>query len=433
MKSARRYAFDVLLDVSRGAYANLRLKQATAVYPSEAAFMSALVYTTLDHLLYIDFIIDSFCAKKPKPTVRCVLELGVCQILFMSIPERAACDESVKLVKEIGKGALAGYVNALLRSVTLARSNLPEPRGSDAFKLSIKHSYPLWLVERLCEQLGIQQAEALMAYSGRRQLAFFENSLVSTDVVMQELSKRNLPFERGRLATDCIYCGLTDVSHDPLYTDGAICVQSEASMLVCDVADPQKGMRVLDACAAPGGKSVRMAAKMGWGTIHAWDVHPHRVELIHKNAARCHAGFVTPMLQNAEEYLPELSEMFDLVLVDAPCSGLGVVGSKPDIKYSKSFEMINQLSQLQRSILACCARYVRKGGALVYSTCTIMREENEENVAWLLEQFPEYRLDRIRIKLPNGTIGQRNSSGTLQLYPHIDGVDGFFVARLVRQ
>lgn len=433
--NSRRAAYDVLLETERGGYANLLIKQALSEKMSDEdrRFATALTYTTLDHLLTIDFIIDSYAKGRLQLPVRCVLRLGVCQLLYMDVPESAACNESVLLIKAIGKQAVSGFVNGTLRAIARAKDNLPQPQGSPAEVLSIVHSYPLWLVERLLALYGDREAQVMLSYRDEPMLSVRENSFrAQKGEVEAALCARGISFTRGHFDAEAILIkNSMNIAKDELFKSGKLTIQSESSMLVSKIADPKKGMKVLDACAAPGGKSAHMAAIMGEGEIVAWDVHAHREELIKKSCERMGVGFVRTALQDAADYVQEYERSFDVVLVDAPCSGLGVVGGKPDVRYSKSPKDIEALVIIQRKILENCSRYVKKGGSLIYSTCTIMHEENEDNVQWFLKHHTEFVPDDLSRFLPDDFDKTRLAGGFLQLYPHIDFVDGFFVSRMV--
>lgn len=432
----RRAAYDILWDIEQGAYANLRLKEGLRQVPPEnRPFVSALVYTVLDHQIYLDHIIDRFARGKVKPRVRLVLRMGICQMLYMDVPDSAACDESVKLVKSVGKLALSGYVNGVLRAVAREKGTLHPPEGRDASSLSIRYSWPQWLVKRYLKRYGPEGTESLLSYVGEKSITVRNNPFkVGMDELKKALFEQGIPYRAGNLVEDALVLeGAGDVAKNPLFLQGAMTVQSQSSMLVCRVANPRRGMRVLDACAAPGGKSLYMAALMGEGEILSWDVHPHRVRLIDKNCERLGVDFVRTQVQDATQDRKPLWGGFDLVLVDAPCSGLGVAGGKPDVKYARSPEQLIELQQLQLSILRTCAQYVAVGGALVYSTCTTLREENEDVVDEFLSRNKEFLPDDITPYVPPCIDRARCARGRIQLLPYLDGVEGFFVARMVRR
>jgi 16S rRNA (cytosine967-C5)-methyltransferase len=435
----RRVAYEALCAIEKGAYANLALGQALnreELSEQDRRFVSALVYTTLENLHYIDFLIGSFAPKKAPFALRCLLQLGVCQLLYMNVPASAACNESVQLAKSIGKAGAAGFVNALLRNIDRQREALPQvPKEDPVQWLAITYSWQPWLVKEWLEQFGPEETEKLLSYRDPGRLSIRINSLKATEEeVLRGLGELGLEAEKAPLTEGALLLqGAGDIVCSSLFQEGKIAIQSQSSMLVCRALGAQKGMRVLDCCAAPGGKTAFLAALMGDGQIDAWDVHDHRVELMKKTCSRLGADFVRCARRDASEYDPALEGVYDAVLVDAPCSGLGVAGSKPDIKYAKSDEGISALCALQLKILNNCARYVRPGGALVYSTCTISRRENQGVVEAFLGQNGEFVPALLPLRLPEGFDQSRMEGGALQLLPHKDHTDGFFMQRLVRR
>ena len=419
----RRQALDALCDITdRGAYANLRVKQLTASLPErEANLAAALVYHSLDHLLTIDYYLSHFVKGTQKPIIRGILRLGVCELLYLSTPAHAAINESVALTKEVGKSGLASFVNAVLRNIDRARASLPPFPAEPIARLSIQYSYPEWIVREWVSRFGEAQAEALLSHpvsrlEVRAQYPFTREELQQTLPVASEgnqLDENSLALASG-----------FDLASNPLFLEGKFTVMGESAMLACRALGDMHGKRVLDACSAPGGKSAYLASLMQ-NDIHltCCELHPHRKELLDKTLARLHVSAET-MVKDAAVFDPAFEAAFDGVLIDAPCSGLGLLGDKPDIRYSKSEADITALVEIQKNILDVCARYVKPGGVLVYATCTISLRENEEQVAAFLRTHMEFTLEEIPIVLSNG--------GQIQLLPHVHHTDGFFIARMRR-
>ena len=419
----RRQALDALCDITdRGAYANLRVKQLTASLPErEANLAAALVYHSLDHLLTIDYYLSHFVKGAQKPIIRGILRLGVCELLYLSTPAHAAINESVALTKEVGKSGLASFVNAVLRNIDRARASLPPFPAEPIARLSIQYSYPEWIVREWVSRFGEAQAEALLSHpvsrlEVRAQYPFTREELQQTLPVASEgnqLDENSLALADG-----------FDLASNPLFLEGKFTVMGESAMLACRALGDMHGKRVLDACSAPGGKSAYLASLMQ-NDIHltCCELHPHRKELLDKTLARLHVSAET-MVKDAAVFDPAFEAAFDGVLIDAPCSGLGLLGDKPDIRYSKSEADITALVEIQKNILDVCARYVKPGGVLVYATCTISLRENEEQIAAFLRTHMEFRLEEIPIVLSNG--------GQIQLLPHVHHTDGFFIARMRR-
>ena len=421
--NTRRQALDALCDITdRGAYANLRVKQLTSSLPErEAKLAAALVYHTLDHLLTIDYYLSHFVKGAQKPVIRGILRLGVCELLFLSTPAHAALNESVALTKEVGKSGLSGFVNAVLRNIDRNRASLPPFPSDPVERLSIQYSYPVWIVREWVSRFGETQAEALLSHpvsaiEVRAQYPFTRDALqkaLPVESRVNLLDENSLSLEGG-----------FDLASHPLFQEGKFTVMGESAMLACRALGDMKGKRVLDACAAPGGKSAYLASLMENDIqLTCCELHPHRKELLDRTLARLHVAAETRIM-DATLFDPALEAAFDGVLIDAPCSGLGLLGDKPDIRYSKSDADVAALVEIQQGILETCARYVKPGGVLVYATCTISARENEAQVAAFLRAHAEFTPEAIPIPLPN--------DGQMQLLPHIHNTDGFFIARMRR-
>jgi len=364
--------------------------------------------------------------------IRGILRLGAAQVLFMDVPQSAACNESVKLVKEIGKGALSGYVNGVMRSLC-RDTDKPVPMPKDARqRLSILYSYPRYLVDLYCNAYGEEFTEAMLS-SNVRELTIRAQAPYSAAELETELKTRGIAFERGSIVADAfkLQQGF-DMASDPLFAAGKITVQSESAMLVCRAVGAQKGMRVLDACAAPGGKTAYLSMLMeNGGHIDAWELHPHRRELLQKTLARLKVKNASAETRDASVFASEYRDVFDAVLLDAPCSGLGVQG-KPDARYAKSPAVIEELSAIQGQLLDTVAGYVKPGGTLLYSTCTISPLENENCAMAFLKRNGDFTAAELTPYLPEA-LHARAKGGMLQLFPHLDGTEGFFIAKFQRK
>ncbi len=431
--SVRRRALEALTDVTdKGAYANLRLKAALEGLPErDARWASALVYTALDKLRSIDAVIEKHAKGKLNPTIRGILRLGVCQLLFMDVPDNAACDESVKLAREVGKGALSGYVNAVMRSVCRDKEVPLSATLGTAERLSLTHSFPLFLVKEYISLYGEAFTEEMLSFRGggmtlRAQYPYEEEDLE------RELQARNAPFTRGAVVPSAFRLKKGfDVTKDALFLEGKTAVQSEGAMLACLALDLKEGQTALDACAAPGGKTAYMSALLrGTGHILSWELHPHRAALTEKTFERLHVKNASVAVRDASVLEETLFQKANAVLVDAPCSGLGLWG-KPDAKLKKDEEAVAGLAELQHRILDTCARYVRPGGVLVYSTCTVSHAENEAQSERFLKEHPEFFPSSLAPYVPMA-LRERAKGGMLQIFPHLDGAEGFFTARFLR-
>ena len=432
--SVRRSALLALLDMTEGgAYANLRLKEAERGLPrQDAKWVSAAVYETLDHLIYIDYVLSRYTMGRQKPAIRGILRMGVCQVMFMGTPPSAACNESVKLAKEIGKGALAGYVNGVLRAVCRdAGQAVPLPENARE-RLSVQYSYPRWLVDLYADAYGETFTEAMLS-AEVRELTIRAQAPYTAEELEAWLAAQKIPYSRGTAVPEAfrLQAGF-DIAAEPLFQNGQITVQSESAMLVCRALGARPGMRVLDACAAPGGKTAYLSMLMeNAGRIDAWELHAHRCELMKKTLDRLRVKNAEILQRDASKRYPESGEAYDAVLLDAPCSGLGVHG-KPDARYGKSLAVIQELAALQAQLLDCCASCVKPGGVLVYSTCTISPPENEACARAFLARHGEFDAVGFDACLPE-PLRKRAAGGMLQLFPHLDGMEGFFLAKFTRK
>jgi len=428
--SVRRRALEALRDITEnGAYANLRLKQTQeGLDARDAAWVSAAVYTVLDHLSHIDLAIRAYAKGKPDKAILAVLRLGIAQAEFMDTPKNAACDESVRLAKEIGKAALSGYVNAVMR--TICRMGLPPLPDDPRERLAVEFGYPRWLIDEFVDEYGEAFARALFAakpggFTIRAQHPYMARELAAY------LEQKGICYARGRFDPEAFILEKGfDVNAEPLFTQGKITVQSEGAMLACRAVRAKPGMRLLDCCAAPGGKSAYLASLMGGvGEIRAWELHPHRAELTEKTLARLNVSIAKVETRDATIPDDRLKYAFDAVLIDAPCSGLGITG-KPDARYAKTSEIVDGLAAVQRRLLDVCCAYVKPGGRLVYATCTILRRENAAQAERFPMEHPEFTPD---VPWLPEELAARAKDGGVQLFPHIDGTEGFYIAAFTRR
>lgn len=439
MSGTRRRAFDALYDITeKSAYANLRLKEAqNGLSREDAKWVSAAVYETLDHLYYIDYVLAAFAKGKVDKRIRCVLRLGTCQILFMRVGESAACNESVKLAKDIGKAALSGYVNGVLRTLCRNRDNLSALPGDIKESLSVQYSYPRYIVDEYCNEYGEEFCESMLSYSSGHGITLRAQPPFTTQELTETLAERGIEFGRGKIASEAMKLSRgINIVEEPLFIDGKITVQSESAMLTCKALLNNVSLcastQVLDACAAPGGKTAFLHALMqGRGELHAWELHPHRVALIEETLKRLHVENMHIETKDSSQYDEAYKNWFDAVLLDVPCSGLGVPG-KPDARYQKTDAIIEELCAVQHSILDCCKQYVKPGGTLLYATCTISRRENEMQAERFLNENPDFAPGDFIGILPEG-LQKRADGGKIQLFPHLDDTEGFFIAKFVKR
>lgn len=436
---ARVAALEALLDVQiSDAYAGLALTRRIAAARLSALdrrLMTELFYGVLENRIRLDYILALYMERPCQEQVTLeILRMGVYQLFFMDkIPENAACNDAVELAKRFKRESMAGLVNAVLRAIVRDRARVVYPEGVTD-RLSVLHSFPKWLVEKLIADFGMQYAEAMLSYRDKRHAVTIRPNLtqMAPEQFEEYLTKQGFEWERGAVP-EAYRVGGGFLSQHAGFRQGLYSIMGEASMLAAQAVGVRPGMQVLDCCAAPGGKACYLAERMaGTGRVYAWDLHEHRVRLIAGAAQRLGLDNVRTRVQDAREIVASQEDRMDAVLVDAPCSGLGVYLSKPDIKYRVRPEEIEQLHQTQGAILNACARYVKPGGVLVYSTCTLFREENEETVREFLEKHPNFALSGLQGTLPEA-FAKQAVDGMLTLAPHVNGTDGFFIARMVRK
>ena len=401
----------------------------------DGALATQLCFGVLQNLLLLDFHLSKFSnlpLKKLESKVLQALRLGAYQMLFLDkIPHSAAVNRAVELTRTHCKNPRApGMVNAVLRNLERNLDRLPTiPQDDPVQYLSILYSHPAWLVEELLLRLGLDEtARLLEADNSRPPVTAMVNTLKTTpEALAGTLAAQGAEAEPHPWLEGCLLLSRTgDLEGLPAFQEGLFYVQDPASRLAVLAAGPEPGMRVLDVCAAPGGKTFAAALAMeDRGEIFSCDLHPHKKKLIQAGADRLGLSCVRPMTADGRQFRPEWEGAFDLVLVDAPCSGLGVIRKKPDIRYKDPAPLAG-LPQVQRAILDNACRYVKPGGALLYSTCTVLRRENEEVAAAFLEGHPDYKAEPFTLPGSVGTAGD----GMITLWPQVHGTDGFFICKL---
>ncbi|SES62223.1 16S rRNA (cytosine(967)-C(5))-methyltransferase RsmB [[Clostridium] polysaccharolyticum] len=404
----------------------------------DRAFFTRLCEGTMERAIELDYVINQFSrtkTKKMKPVIRTILRMGTYQILYMNqVPDSATCNESVKLAKKKGFHTLTGFVNGILRNIGRNKKNLVYPDKEKDFLsyLNIVYSMPMWILEKWSKIYTNEQLETMAEY-------FAKESKTTIRVNTQKIEKKTyvqLLEEANIYVKDGIYyenalviSGYNTIQGLPGYKEGYFTVQDESSMLAVLCGGIKPGMQILDVCAAPGGKTMFAAALLnGSGKIIACDVSEHKVERIQENVSRLGLTNVEANVWDAVEFEPEWKEQMDIVIADVPCSGLGVIGKKSDIKYNCSQEGIHNLRDIQRKILANVSQYVKPGGVLLFSTCTVVEEENKENAEWFSKNF-DFQYESLEPYLPEQLKESTAKDGYLQLLPGIHQTDGFFMAR----
>ena len=416
MISAREAALLTLNDIFyNGAYSNLAVKEmlgkCRGMDKNEKAFYTGLVYGIVSRHFTLEYIISKYSSVKVKKLARYVkilLEMGIYQLLFLDkVPQSAAVNESVKLAKKYCKKGSDRFVNAILRAFCKDGCKFDIPDALD-----VKYSFSPEMTEIFCEQFGAEFSEQLMSALNEAPDFLIRPNILKTDAVtlsqmLTENGINNAVTDYGMIKADGF-----DVSSSPLYRDGLFSVQDRGAYTASVVLDPKKGETVIDMCAAPGGKTTHIAELMSdSGKVLAFDIHEHKISLIQNTAKRLGIESVAAKVGDATILQENLVSTADKVLCDVPCSGWGIIRRKPDIKFSHTD--LEELYEIQRKIIRNGAQYVKKGGSLVYSTCTVNKNENEKVISDFLKDNNDFE------KVYEKTY-----------YPHIDGCDGFFICRL---
>lgn len=434
MVTARQTAYDLLLKTElQGAYSNIALDEAlekSGLLGKDRAFASALFYGVLERKMTLDYLIRAYSKteydKLDKRAVQ-LLRLGLYQLLYMTaVPESAAVNETVKLCPQ----RLKGFVNAVLRAFIRGGSKLSIDIHDENGRLSVEYSCPKWLVKMWRKSYGDECTLAMLKASfGRPPLYAKVNTMkCSADSLIEVLAAENIPAVRNPLLSDCIEIGkISGIEGCKAYREGLFHVQDISSQLSCKIVAPKAGETVIDICAAPGGKSFSMAEAMeNKGRLLSFDLYEARTELIKSGSKRLGLDIVTAGVNDAllpNENIPKA----DRVLCDVVCSGLGVIRRKPEIKYKSKAEIAG-IPEIQRKILDTSKNYVKTGGLLVYSTCTLNPEENEAVVEAFLANNPDFTAEPISPDVAGGEGGYYRS-----FFPHITGGDGFFAASFRRK
>lgn len=423
--NVREIVLETLLLITRdGEYSHIALKSVLDKYQylekRERAFITRVVEGTLERMIEIDYIINQFSkikVNKMKPVIRTILRSGVYQMKYMdSVPDRAVCDESVKLAVRKGFENLKGFVNGVLRNIGRNLETLTYPKESNTAEyLSVRYSLPEWLVDQWLREYDADTVrnigEAFL--KDRPTCIRYNSNMISKRELMQCLR------EEGVTVTEDmqVSCALYIKDYDYLeklasFRKGYFYVQDVSSMEVAGWAAPKRGERIIDVCAAPGGKALHLAELMeDSGEVIARDLTEYKVGLIRENITKSGLSNIKAQQWDANIFDKEFEEAADIVIADLPCSGLGVLGKKTDLKYKMTPKIQEELTHLQREILSVICGYVKPGGRLLYSTCTIHKKENEDNARWFLKQRPDFALMKEQQRLPGS-----------------DNGDGFYIA-----
>lgn len=436
----REIVLEVLLEITEhGMYSHIVLRDVLNKYQylekKERSFITRVTEGTLEHMMEIDYILDQFSkvkVKKMKPVIRNIMRSAVYQMKYMdSVPVSAACNEAVKLAVRKGFGSLRGFVNGVLRNVARNLDQIEYPT-EPLKRLSIQYSMPEWILNLWLKAYDSDIVEQMLqAFQRETPLTIRCNlRMVTPKQLKEHLEAEGVTVQVHPYLEYAFHISGFDYLGDlESFQNGEFSVQDISSMLVSELADPKEGDYVIDVCAAPGGKSLHMAEKLnGSGHVEARDLTEYKVSLIQENIERTGLSNVEAVQQDALIFDEASVGKADIVLADLPCSGLGVLAKKTDLKYKATKEGADSLAKLQREMLKNVQAYVKDEGKLVYSTCTINPAENMDNVHWFLNQYPEFELIDIHGSLCEELQKDVKENGCIQLLPGVHQSDGFFLA-----
>lgn len=422
----RKTAYQTLFEIEKNqAYSNIELNhQIGQIKPENPAFVRELVYGVLENQIYLDYILKQLIPKGlkgVKKPIKVLLRMGLYQLIFMdSVPEYAAVNETVKLARKVAPGR-DGFLNGVLRGYGKKKSQItmPDPAKNLEGYLSVKYSFDPSIVKLWLSQYSAEETETLLANSNMRPPMSIRVNLTKTtpEVLQADLEEQGFVLEKATLCERVFFVKGSGLLDTKAFEDGHFSVQDTASVLAVDILAPKPGDTVMDICAAPGGKTLAMGEKMeNQGRILAFDIYTHKLDLMQIQAQRLGLSIIETGEQDGTVFNEDYIELADKVLVDGPCSGLGVLRRKPEIKHRPVLEDVAELAEKQLLILENACRYVKPDGELLYSTCTINKRENGDVVRAFLKKYPEYEMIEER-----------------QLLPGLDESDGFYICKMKRK
>ncbi|MBQ1271481.1 MAG: 16S rRNA (cytosine(967)-C(5))-methyltransferase RsmB [Clostridia bacterium] len=437
MSIEREIAVKALLEHHKtGTWPDLYLKnKLEPLNRAQASLATNITYGVLQNLSLIDYYIAHFSSIKISKISLAVLEAmraAVYQILFLDkIPDSAAVNEAVNYIKKSPNSRASGFANGVLRTIVRQKDSLPEVKGKDEIEtLAIRYSHPVWLAKKFVRIFGTEEAEQLMKADNESVKPVIRINTLKTDMeafIKKAFEVSENSFEPVPGLENALYVSdLAAILKSHLFADGLFYVQDAASQYAVKVLDPKPGDRVLDICAAPGGKSLLAAQMMkNRGMVVSNDVYQHKADIISANAKRYGTDIIEVSCSDSTQRREEFAESFDRIICDVPCSGLGIIRKKPDIRF-KDESTIGGLRPIQRKILENAAHYLKPGGQMIYTTCTIVPEENELMLGAFLKEHKDF-------SLVNFSINGEETDGMITLLPHRHGTDGFFISKLERR
>lgn len=421
-------------------YSNLLLNNVikkNQIATKDIGLLTELTYGTLQRKMTLDYYLEPFIKnpKKLENWVKQLLRMTLYQMLYLyKIPDRAAIHEAVEIAKKRGHKGISGMVNGVLRSLQREGVRDMDEIKDEVERLSIETSHPTWLVRRWIEQFGYNKAKEMceINLTAPMQTARVNTNKITREACIKRLTEEGFQVEESVVVPEAIKCLKGNLAHSESFREGLITIQDESSMLVAYALGIEQNETILDACAAPGGKSTHIAEKLeDTGQVISLDLHEHKVKLINENAVRLGLTNIETKAMDSRKVQEEFDgSAFDRILLDAPCSGLGVMRRKPDMKYTKKEEDLNRLQSIQLQLLDSVTPLLKPGGTLVYSTCTIDRSENEEVVTAFLQKHTDFEGDLSVIERMPKAIQPLMTDFQLQIFPQDFGSDGFYIASL---
>lgn len=441
--NSREIALKILLDVHlKGAFSNYSINKYLKGNENkrDENLIREIVYGVIENLTYLDYIISKLSNRKIEkidPKILDILRIGVYQMAFMDkIPHRAAVNESVNLAKKYGHKGLVGFTNGLLRNFSRNKEEIMKIDAKDKLDyLSIKYSHPKWMVKRWLNEFSYDFTESLLIHNNSKPKLNIRVNTLKTN--REEL--KNILLNYGYTVSETQYASDGLIVEEPVriteteeFIKGYFTIQDESSMLVSQILSPRKNSLVIDLCSAPGGKSTHIGQIMkNKGRIISCDIYDHKLNLVKENADRLGITIIETKKQDALELNEDFIEKADYLVVDAPCSGLGIIRRRPEIKWNRKEKDIEELANMQKNILINAGKYLKPGGVMVYSTCTIEREENIGVIEEFLKENKNFALEGFNHHFSSNI--DNAEKGYIQLFPNIQGTDGFFVARLIKE
>ena len=441
MDNSRKLAIDVIDEVlNKGSFSNISLGRklnASDLIQKDKALVTEIVYGTIKYIYTLDKIINSFLREGLKsldPFILNILRVSIYQIRYLDkVPNFAAVDEAVKLAKKYKSLSTSKLVNGILRNYLRNEDKVYYNEYNNADKLSFVYSFPRWMIKKFIEQYGEDRTEDILkGLNGRPAVTVRVNSIKGDyEEIFDMLEENQYEVYEGYVCPEAIRIEKgSNIEDNPLFKRGFITVQDESAMLVAPTMDIEENMIVLDLCSAPGGKTTHIAELMNnTGKVNAYDIQDYKLPMIEDNAKRLGLTNISCEVMDAAAYKEELQESAHRVLIDVPCSGLGIIRKKPEIKWNKTNNQLNSLVRIQRNIMKNAARYVKKDGYILYSTCTLNKEENEDNIKWFINNYAEFEIEKIFFGKLDNIIYHKEGYATILPNEHMDG---FFICKLKR-